>query len=336
MAAKFSTVDNIIQVFDATEVIEKLKESTNMRQKKENHVGMYSSVLGGITLDSALMVIPMDDHMVHRGHGVFDTTRIVNGYLYEVDKHIERFLQSASKAKINISPFPHATIKNILLQLVAASLCKNGSIRFYLSSGPGNFLLSPSGCPTPTFYAVVIQEDYPPCKQGVKVITSTVPMKQPLFATSKNVNYLPNVLSKMLAEEKGAYASVWVDDEGFVAEGSNLNVAFVSKDGELLLPCFDKILGGITARILLELAPKLVVQNVLKSVKVKNITVAEAKNAAEMMYLGSNLPILPIIVWDDNPIGDGNVGKITMALSDLLYQDMVSGPERIPVQYAKK
>ncbi|KAI3844142.1 hypothetical protein MKW92_032036 [Papaver armeniacum] len=140
----------------------------------------------------------------------------------------------------------------------------------------------------------------------------------------------------MLAEEKGAYASVWVDDEGFVAEGSNLNVAFVSKAGELLLPCFDKILCGITARKLLELAPKLVVQNVLKSVKVKNITVAEAKNAAEMMYLGSNLPVLPIIMWDDKPIGDGNVGKITMALSDLLYEDMVSGPQRIPVQYAKK
>ncbi|KAI3967633.1 hypothetical protein MKW92_040366 [Papaver armeniacum] len=55
-----------------------------------------------------------------------------------------------------------------------------------------------------------------------------------------------------------------------------------------------------------------------------------------MMYLGSNLPVLPIIMWDDKPIGDGNVGKITMALSDLLYEDMVSGPERIPVQYAKK
>ncbi|KAI3967632.1 hypothetical protein MKW92_040365 [Papaver armeniacum] len=140
----------------------------------------------------------------------------------------------------------------------------------------------------------------------------------------------------MLAEEKGAYASVWVDDEGFVAEGSNLNVAFVSELGELLLPSFDKILSGITARKLLELAPKLVEKNVLKSVQVKNITVTEAKNAAEMMYLGSNLPVLPIIMWDDKPIGDGNVGKITMALSDLLYEDMVSGPERIPVQYAKK
>ncbi|KAI3933256.1 hypothetical protein MKW92_044329 [Papaver armeniacum] len=62
----------------------------------------------------------------------------------------------------------------------------------------------------------------------------------------------------------------------------------------------------------------------LKSVQLKNITVAEAKNASEMMYLGSNLPVLPIIMWDDKPIGDRTVGRLTLALSDLLYEDMVS------------
>lgn len=40
---------------------------------------MYSSVFGGITTDPAAMVIPIDDHMVHRGHGVFDTAAIMDG-----------------------------------------------------------------------------------------------------------------------------------------------------------------------------------------------------------------------------------------------------------------
>ena len=39
----------------------------------------YSSQLGGIVTDPALMVIPFDDHMVHRGHGIFDTAGLVNG-----------------------------------------------------------------------------------------------------------------------------------------------------------------------------------------------------------------------------------------------------------------
>ncbi|KAK4716089.1 hypothetical protein R3W88_014427 [Solanum pinnatisectum] len=40
---------------------------------------MYSSVYGGIILDPAMMVIPIDYHMVHRGHGVFDTSIIFDG-----------------------------------------------------------------------------------------------------------------------------------------------------------------------------------------------------------------------------------------------------------------
>lgn len=44
---------------------------------------MYSSIYGGITTDPAAMVIPMDDHIVHRGHGVFDTAAIVDGLVYD-------------------------------------------------------------------------------------------------------------------------------------------------------------------------------------------------------------------------------------------------------------
>lgn len=40
---------------------------------------MYSSVIRAITTDPAAMVIPLDDHMVHRGHGVFDTALIYHG-----------------------------------------------------------------------------------------------------------------------------------------------------------------------------------------------------------------------------------------------------------------
>ncbi|KAL0301203.1 UNVERIFIED_CONTAM: D-amino-acid transaminase, chloroplastic [Sesamum radiatum] len=295
---------------------------------------MYSSVYGGIILDPAMMVIPIDDHMVHRGHGVFDTTIVLDGYLYELDVHLDRFLTSASKARI-VSPFPKSTLRSILVQLTAASNCRKGTLRYWLSAGPGDFLLSPAGCPSSAFYAVVIDEDFLQCKEGVKVITSKIPMKSPLFATMKNVNYLPNVLAKMEAEDNGAFASIWVDEEGYIAEGPNVNVAFITREKELVLPVFDKILSGCTALRLLQLAPKLVEQGRLKSVRTGNLTVEEAKESAEMMYVGSTLPLLPIIMWDEKPIGDGKVGELTMALSDLLWEDMVTGPEtqRFPVPY---
>ncbi|XAR56515.1 Aminodeoxychorismate lyase [Bertholletia excelsa] len=318
----------------SSELLEKLHEKWNTG-KEQPYPAMYSSVFGGIVLDPAMMVIPIDDHMVHRGHGVFDTAIILDGWIfYELDVHLDRFLRSAAKAKIS-SPYPRSTLRSILIQLTAASKCRKGTLRYWLSAGPGDFLLSPAGCPTSAFYAVVINEDFMQCKEGVKVITTTIPVKQPLFATMKNVNYLPNVLSKMEAEEKGASASIWVDDDGYIAEGPNVNVAFITHDKELILPFFDKILRGCTALRLLELAPRLVEQGHLKSVKTANLTIEEAKCAAEMMYVGSTLPILPIIMWDDKPIGDGKVGELTMALSDLLWDDMVAGPEtrRLLVPY---
>jgi 4-amino-4-deoxychorismate lyase len=47
--------------------------------RNQNYMAMYSSIFGGITTDLSAMVIPIDDHMVHRGHGVFDTAAIMDG-----------------------------------------------------------------------------------------------------------------------------------------------------------------------------------------------------------------------------------------------------------------
>lgn len=111
----------------------------------------------------------------------------------------------------------------------------------------------------------------------------------------------------MEAEERGAFASIWVDEQGFIAEGPNVNVAFITKDRDLVLPSFDKILSGCTAKKLLVLASKLVETGFLRSVKNERITVAEAKESVEMMYVGSGLPILSIVEWDGVPVGDGKV-----------------------------
>ncbi|KAG7972822.1 hypothetical protein I3843_07G202100 [Carya illinoinensis] len=295
---------------------------------------MYSSVFGGITTDPAAMVIPIDDHMVHRGHGVFDTAAIMDGYLYELDQHLDRILRSASMAKIEL-PYDRERIRRILIQTVSASKCRKGSLRYWLSAGPGDFQLSPSGCNQPALYAVVIQDQTPFDSKGIKVITSSVPIKPPQFATMKSVNYLPNVLSRMEAEENDAYAAIWLDGEGIVAEGPNMNVAFVTKDKELLMPNFDNILSGCTAKRVLTLANELVREGKLQGVKVRNVTVDEGKKSNEMMLIGSGVLVRPVIQWDEHVIGDGKEGPVALNLLSLIIEDMKSGPPtvRVPVPY---
>jgi len=104
--------------------------------KAVNYYAHYSSLLGGIVTDPALMVLPIDDHMVHRGHGVFDTTTLVNGMLYQLDEHLERFIGSAELARIPL-PFPREQLRQIILDTAAVSGHRDASVRFWLSAGPG-------------------------------------------------------------------------------------------------------------------------------------------------------------------------------------------------------
>ncbi|KAL3746730.1 hypothetical protein ACJRO7_015640 [Eucalyptus globulus] len=317
-----------------SEAVERLQAKRRGWKGKQQYLAMYSSVFGGIVTDPAAMVIPMDDHMVHRGHGVFDTAAIMDGHLYELDQHLDRIVRSASMAKISL-PFDRESIKRILIRTVSASKCRKGSLRYWLSAGPGDFQLSPSGCAEPALYAIVIQDQSPFDSSGIKVVTSSVPIKPPQFATMKSVNYLPNVLSKMEAEENGAYAAIWLDNEGFIAEGPNMNVAFVTKEKELVMPHFDKILSGCTAKRVLTIAEALVNEGKLQGIKLGNATVEEGKAAEEMMLIGSGVLVRSVVQWDEQVIGNGKEGPVTQFLLNAIIVDMKSGPStvRTPVPY---
>lgn len=132
-------------------------------------------------------------------------------------------------------------------------------------------------------------------------------MKSQQFAVMKNVNYLPNALSKMEAEESGAFAAIWLDDEGYVAEGPNMNVAFVTRDRELVMPNFDKILSGCTAKRVLVLAEELVRDGKIRGIKVRDVTVEEGKAAEEMMLIGSGIVVKSVVQWDGQAIGSGKL-----------------------------
>ncbi|KAH1253011.1 D-amino-acid transaminase, chloroplastic [Glycine max] len=116
-------------------------------------------------------------------------------------------------------------------------------------------------------YAIAIRDPSPINFMGVKVVTSNVPIK-PQFATTKSVNYLPNV---------GAFVAIWFDSDGFVAEGPSMNVAFVSKENEFVMPLRDNILSGCTAKRVLTLAESLVKEGKLCGIRMKNVNVEEGK-----------------------------------------------------------
>lgn len=318
-----------IPVFTSEQAAARLRASVH--PKATNFYAMYSSILGGIVTDPAFMVLPLDDHMVHRGHGVFDTATLTNGMLYQLDPHLERLIKSAEGARIPL-PFPREQLRQIILQTAAASRRREGSVRYWLSAGPGGYALGPAECVGSSFYVIVFkQEAYPESyyRDGIKLITSRIPIKPPLFARIKSTNYLPNVLVVLEAQDRGADNGLFIDQRGMVAESSNMNVAFVSRDRVFRHPSFDAILSGITIQRVLHFADRLVQQGLLSGVRIADIPVEEGREAAEMMLIGSSIKVAPVVEWDRRKIGDGKPGPIAKKLLELWNEDIRSATDQL-------
>ena len=326
-------VASTLKVLSGNDVVEQLN-ALRARQPVK-YSAFYSSQLGGIVTDPALMVIPFDDHMVHRGHGIFDTAGLVAGKIYDLEAHLDRFLRSADRSKLRL-PASREEMRNIIIKTTAVSGRRDGAIRYWLSSGPGSLELSPAAGAEPGFFVMVFAGlSYPErwYIEGLRVMTTTYPIKPPLYAITKTTNYLPNVLMQMEAKEAGFDNGVFMDANGYVGESSNMNVAFVTDDGVFKHPTFDQILSGCTSLRLLELAPSLVKQRLLKEVRVCDIALKEAQAAREMLLIGSSVKVAPVVQWDAQTIGDGKPGPVAKALLALIEEDMRSGDRLIDVPY---
>jgi 4-amino-4-deoxychorismate lyase len=316
------------RVLQADEVLDQLRALRSRQPVR--YWAFYSSQLGGIVTDPALMVLPFDDHMVHRGHGVFDTAAIVEGKIYDLEAHLDRFVRSAGTSRLPL-PCAREEMREIIVRTAAASGKRDGSIRYWISAGPGSLGLTPAAGAEPGFFVVIFAGlSYPETwyTQGLRVMTTTYPIKPPLYAVTKSTNYLPNILMQMEAQAAGLDNGVFVDEAGNVGESSNMNVAFVTTDGVLAHPRFDRILSGCTSLRLLELASGLE-GTLLRSVEVRDIPVAEARTAREMLLIGSSVKVAPIVEWDGMRIGDGKPGPVAAALRERLAQDMRSARDRL-------
>jgi len=300
---------------------------TLAREKKPwqiDYLAMYSSQWQGMVTDPDLMTVPIDDHLVHRGDGVFEVMRCVDGSIYQMEAHLGRLEKSAKAISLHLPP-EYGQVREIIKALILAAGEKNCIIRVILSRGPGGFTTNPFESPSSQLYINVIRYHRPPetfYREGVSLITSRIPVKKSFFATIKSCNYLPNVLMKMEAINAGSQYAVGLDEEGFLAEGSTENISVLSREGILRLPGFEKTLAGITAKRIFELAETLVQEKKLRSVRFDRIPLEEAYLASEVLLMGTSINILPVARFDGKPVGEGLPGPLYQSLSVLLDRDI--------------
>ena len=299
------------------------------RPWQKDYLAMYSSQSGCVTTDPDLMIIPIDDHLVHRGDGVFDVIRCVRGKIYQMEEHLQRLDRSAKAISLDFPP-DYGHVREIIKRLVLIGGERDCLIRVTLSRGPGSFSPNPYDCPSSQTYINVIRFRALPdkyYKEGIPVVTSRIPIKKSFFANIKSCNYLPNVLMKKEAIDLGCQYSIALDEHDLLAEGSTENIGLLTSDGILKFPKFERTLSGITANRVFQLAGELVKEKIIEDVEFAAISPEEAYQSREMFLTGTSLNLLPVVNYDGKRIGNGTPGPVYSRLSSLLWEDMTQNRE---------
>lgn len=284
---------------------------------------MYSSSLGGIVTDPALMQVPVDDHAWHRGHAVFDTCSVRDGRAYCLDMHIDRLLSSAALSRIDPAPFCAESLKSVVLRTLAVAGRRDDVFcRYWLTAGRGDFAVSPRGCVGGAGFYVVVHDEWPRESDGaVSESVVSTPLKPKLLANMKSNNYMINALTAMAAEDQGGKLGIQLDEDGYLREASISCVAIVDGNGALRTPQFDSILASTTVRRTLDYARVLVGRGVLSAVEQRDVHVDEMRSAREVILLGGH-HVTAVGALDGNVIGDGRRGPVCKALQELNEADM--------------
>ncbi|MBP7275437.1 MAG: aminotransferase class IV [Kiritimatiellae bacterium] len=284
---------------------------------------MYSSQWDGIVTDPLAMTIPADDHVAHRGDGVFETIKVVDGAVYALRPHLDRLEKSAGGIRIDM-PWGPDELERAVVATARAAGRREGLLRVIVSRGPGGFGVDPRESPAPGLY-IMAYEGAPPFMHthpsGARAATVSQPIKAGKLATLKTCNYLPNALMKLEAGEAGADFPIAFDERGCVAEGATENVGIVDGDGRLCVPREGRMLAGITMQRALALSIGLVKRGLISGTEARDIPREELFHAREVLVFGTTPEVTAVTSLDGKTVGFGRPGPVQQALARMVDAD---------------
>lgn len=289
-------------------------------------LAFYEHRVGGICTDATSMLIPLDDHIVHRADGVFETVKYAEGKVYQFDAHLNRMRRSAASLFLS-PPCSWEMVGEIVLAVAAAGKEADGLLRILLGRGPGGFGIAPAECPEASLY-IVAYRDSPKTDSwyaaGLKGIRSSIPAKSPAMATVKNTSYVSNMLMVREAHEKGADTPFCFDDENYLAESAVANLCIVDGTGALVVPESPQSLPGTMLRRVLEL-----IKGTLPIIT-RCVSEEEVFSAREILMFGTGLDCVAVTSYEGKPIGTGKAGPIAEKARKLIAEDIRATGTPVP------
>ncbi len=258
------------------------------------------------------------------GDGIYDTLVVRNGYIFKLDKHIDRLYRSAKAVKIT-PPLDKEELKKIVIETVRRSGLRDAYLKCIITRGIGRKPVLGKGetiKPTVVVFAVppVSVVDEEKIEKGAKLVSTTIKRTHPesIDPRVKSLNYLPNMLMRREAVELGADESITYDYSGYVAEGGAENL-FIVRGRTLLTPARG-ILEGITRETVMEMA-----RDEGYEVRETDLTKYDLYTADEVFLCSTAGGIFPVTEIDGRKIGDGRVGPVTKLMIEKYEKLLTEG-----------
>jgi branched-chain amino acid aminotransferase len=241
--------------------------------------------------------------------------------VFRLEEHIHRLFDSAKAILLNM-PWTQEEVCKFTCETVAANGLRDGYIRLVVTRGAGELGLNPYLCPKPSMFIIAStiklypEEHY---QNGLAIITCATRRPAPgaLMPQVKSLNYLNNIMAKVEAIQGGALEAVMLNEQGYVAECTGDNL-FLFKNGELLTPLIsDGALDGITRAVMFEIAEKLGIRVIERSLTRYDIFIAD-----ECFLTNSRIGVMPVTEIDGRHLPSRKTGD---ALTTLYREEILGG-----------
>lgn len=228
--------------------------------------------------------IAPDDAGFLFGDGLFETLRVDGGRARDVEAHLDRLFAGLRRIGIDL-PEGREDLERAVAEVAGAAPRPVARLRITVTRSPTRLI-------TTSAYEPPAERLY---REGVAVVLlpdHRIDSGGPL-AGLKSLNYQLNRMALRIAESRGAFEALLLNERGRLVEGSRSNVAVRLPDGFFTPPESDGCLPGTVRRRLLE---KGVIQE-------RPLTPEDLGKAGEMVLMNSLIGVLPVSRIDGREVG---------------------------------
>jgi branched-chain amino acid aminotransferase len=271
-------------------------------------------------------------HGLHYGTSVFEGERCYDTprgpAVFRHLDHLNRLHASAKLYYMDI-PYTVAELRAATHELISANGMRECYVRPIAFRGYGQMGINPLECPVTVSIAVWPWGAYHgdgAKHAGVRAKVASwrrIDGGSLIPQAKAGGQYLNSVLAKIESLKAGYEEAILLDSRGFVSEGTGENV-YVVRDGVIITPPLTaSILDGISRRSIITIA-----RDRGYEVVERDITRAELILADEVFATGTAAELVGLCEIDDQTIGAGGVGPITVELQDAFHDALRGRDER--------